>query len=243
MNPSKTPRLRMFAGPNGSGKSTIKDAVPEYLLGIYLNADDIEKQIKLTAQFDLSPYRANQEVALAFFRQSSFLAKSNLLNQIDLIQVVNQILCFSQLDINSYIASVLVDFLRHHLLAKRLSFTFETVMSHQSKVDFLQEAQQQGFRTYLYFVATVDPDINISRVAYRVQTGGHPVPSEKIIKRYYRSINLLMDAITHSDRAYIFDNSADDDSVLLAEITDGDELELKVDAVPLWFQTAILDKF
>lgn len=243
MIPSKTPRLRMFAGPNGSGKSTIKDAIPKYLLGIYLNADDIEKQIKLTAQFDLSPYRANAEDALAFFRQSSFLAKSNLLDQIDLIQVANQTLCFSQLDINSYIASVLVDFLRHHLLAKRLSFTFETVMSHQSKVDFLQEAQQQGFRTYLYFVATVDPDINISRVAYRVQTGGHPVPSEKIIKRYYRSINLLMDAITHSDRAYIFDNSADDDSVLLAEITDGDELELKVDAVPLWFQTAILDKF
>ena len=243
MIPSKTPRLRMFAGPNGSGKSTIKDAIPKYLLGIYLNADDIEKQIKLTAQFDLSPYRANAEDALAFFRQSSFLAKSNLLDQIDLIQVANQTLCFSQLDINSYIASVLVDFLRHHLLAKRLSFTFETVMSHQSKVDFLQEAQQQGFRTYLYFVATVDPDIKISRVAYRVQTGGHPVPSEKIIKRYYRSINLLMDAITHSDRAYIFDNSADDDSVLLAEITDGDELELKVDAVPLWFQTAILDKF
>ena len=151
MIPSKTPRLRMFAGPNGSGKSTIKDAIPKYLLGIYLNADDIEKQIKLTAQFDLSPYRANAEDALAFFRQSSFLAKSNLLDQIDLIQVANQTLCFSQLDINSYIASVLVDFLRHHLLAKRLSFTFETVMSHQSKVDFLQEAQQQGFRTYLYF--------------------------------------------------------------------------------------------
>lgn len=107
----------------------------------------------------------------------------------------------------------------------------------------MQEAQQQGFRTYLYFVATVDPEINISRVAYRVQTGGHPVSSQKVVERYYRSLDLLMDAITYSDRAYVFDNSADDDSVLLAEITDGEPLELKVDAVPLWFQTAVLDKF
>jgi hypothetical protein len=30
---------------------------------------------------------------------------------------------------------------------------------------------------------------------------------------------------------------------LLAEITDGVELELKVDTVPQWFKTAILDKF
>jgi len=243
MNPSKIPRLRMFAGPNGSGKSTIKDAIPDYLLGVYLNADDIEKQIKLTARFDLSPYHADPNDALAFFRQSSFLAQSKLLDQLELIQVNDQTLCFNQLDINSYIASVLVDFLRHHLLAGRISFAFETVMSHQSKIDFLQEAQQKGFRTYLYFVATVDPEINISRVAYRVQTGGHPVPSNKIVERYHRSLDLLMDAITYSDRAYIFDNSADDDSVLLAEITDGDELELKVDAVPLWFQAAVLDKF
>ncbi len=54
-----------------------------------------------------------------------------------------------------------------------------------------------------------------------------------------------MDAITYSNRAYIFDNSTDDDfdSVLLAEITDGLELELKVDTVPRWFKTAVLDKF
>ena len=40
------PRLRMFAGPNGSGKSTIKDVINKELLGIYINPDDIEKNIK-----------------------------------------------------------------------------------------------------------------------------------------------------------------------------------------------------
>lgn len=41
----ETPRLRVFAGPNGSGKSTIKNIISEELLGIYINPDDIEKNI------------------------------------------------------------------------------------------------------------------------------------------------------------------------------------------------------
>ena len=40
-----TPRLRMFAGPNGNGKSTLNSVVSKELLGIYINADEIEKEI------------------------------------------------------------------------------------------------------------------------------------------------------------------------------------------------------
>ena len=42
-------RLRMFAGPNGSGKSTVFNEIKEqydFDLGIYLNADEIEKKTK-----------------------------------------------------------------------------------------------------------------------------------------------------------------------------------------------------
>ena len=163
--------------------------------------------------------------------------------QIQYIEAQGHILDFSRIAINSYFALVLVDFLRRQLLKEKISFSFETVMSSKDKIEFLQLAQQQGFRTYLYFVATADPEINISRVAYRVKMGGHPVPPDKIVQRYYRSLNFLIDAVTYAHRAYIFDNSTDSDSVLLAEITDGVELELKVDTVPQWFKTAILDKF
>ncbi len=40
------PRLRMFAGPNGSGKSELKQYLPAPLLGVYLNADELEKDIR-----------------------------------------------------------------------------------------------------------------------------------------------------------------------------------------------------
>jgi predicted ABC-type ATPase len=46
----------MFAGPNGSGKSTLKAILPEALLGIYLNPDEIENSIRQCGHLDLSSY-------------------------------------------------------------------------------------------------------------------------------------------------------------------------------------------
>ena len=109
-------------------------------------------------------------------------------------------------------------------------------------VEFLCKAQQVGFRTYLYFVATEDPEINVSRVQHRVSTGGHPVPRDKIISRYARSLSLLSSAVACAHRAYVFDNSGED-KVWLAEVTDGRELEMKTDVAPHWFKTALWDTF
>jgi len=147
--------------------------------------------------------------------------------------------------VNSYFASVVGDLLRQMLLEQKVSFTFETVMSHPGKVDLLMQAQSLGYRTYLYFVATDDPAINISRVRNRVKLGGHAVPEDKIEERYHRSLALLMDAIRHTNRAYIFDNSgdnADGKHTWLAEITEGQKLELKTDKIPAWFTRAVLEK-
>lgn len=152
---------------------------------------------------------------------------------------------FSAITVNSYFASVASDFLRQKLLQQKLSFTFETVMSHRSKVNLLTQAQGLGYRRYLYFVATDDPAINISRVRNRVAMGGHAVPEDKIEQRYYRALELLMDAIRLTNRAYIFDNSGDNADrrhTWLAEITDGRSLEIKTDRIPAWFKRTVLDK-
>ena len=136
-----------------------------------------------------------------------------------------------------------MDFLRQKLLELKVSFTFETVMSHRSKVELLARAQQAGYRTYLYYIATDDPEINISRVRNRVKLGGHSVPEDRIGPRYYRSLDLLMDAIRNTNRTYVFDNSSQNkDRTWVAEITDGKVLELKTDQVPAWFKRAVLDK-
>lgn len=72
--------------------------------------------------------------------------------------------------------------------------------------------------------------------------GGHSVPEDKIVSRYYRSLNLLCDAVRYAQRSYIFDNSGGE-SVWIAEITDGKVLELKTPAIPHWFKAALWDRF
>jgi predicted ABC-type ATPase len=239
-----TPRLRMFAGPNGSGKSTIKSVIRSELLGVYVNPDEIEQEIRKFDFLDLQPFRIRTTAAeiLTFFQNSTLLARAELLEEAELLRFDDDKLSFYEVSVNSYFASVAADFIRHKLLETSTSFTFETVMSSPDKVAFLQKAQRRGYRTYLYYVATEDPMINILRVQRRVSLGGHSVPEDKIIARYTRSLNLLVDAIRHTNRAYIFDNSTHQ-QIWTAEITDGAFLEMKADRMPTWFKAAVWDKF
>lgn len=240
-------RLRMFAGPNGSGKSTLKSYLPKELLGVYLNPDEIEQTIRTHGFLDFSNFgvTTTADDVLSFFNRSSFLTSAGMSAAARQLTFVNGRLDFSKVTMNSYLASVAVDFLRQKLLEQKVSFTFETVMSHPSKVELLAEAQRVGYRTYLYFVATVDPAINISRVRNRVRLGGHDVPEDRIVARYHRSLELLLEAIHQTNRAYVFDNSGDNKDrkhTWLAEITDGRVLELKSDQIPAWFKRSVLDK-
>ena len=72
--------------------------------------------------------------------------------------------------------------------------------------------------------------------------GGHPVPEEKIRQRYTRSLALLADAVTYANRVYIFDNSGTE-RLWVAEVTEGQEVEMKTDQMPAWFKTALWDRF
>lgn len=78
---ASTPRLRMFAGPNGSGKSTINEVLPPQLLGIYVNADEMEKAIRAHGFLDLAPFQiaTNTTELQAFVQASGLLAQAKLL--------------------------------------------------------------------------------------------------------------------------------------------------------------------
>jgi predicted ABC-type ATPase len=237
----------MFAGPNGSGKSTLKSYLPPALLGIYLNPDEMEQEIRRQNFLDFTAYdvTTTADAVLSFFTNSKFLRDAGFGESAKQLTFAKHRLEFGAVEVNSYFASVASDFLRQKLMEQKMSFTLETVMSHPSKIELLTQAQASGYRTYLYFVATDDPAINISRVKSRVKLGGHNVPEDRIETRYHRSLELLMDAIRHTNRAYVFDNSGDTQDkkhTWLAEITEGRELELKSDRIPVWFKRAVLDK-
>ncbi len=104
-------------------------------------------------------------------------------------------------------AQRIADEWRARFLSERRSFSFETVLSHPSKIAFMREALAAGYYIILYYVGIADPLVNVARVADRVAKGGHDVPEEKIRARYQRSMSLLAEAVRAADRAYVFDNS------------------------------------
>ncbi|WP_283709650.1 zeta toxin family protein [Pseudoalteromonas prydzensis] len=97
--------------------------------------------------------------------------------------------------------------LRQSWLEKKISHSYESVMSHHSHLDYIAQANELGFQSYLYYVCINDPEINLGRVDERVISGGHPVPPDKILSRYQRSLEQLYDMTKLCHRAYFFDNS------------------------------------
>ncbi|SFD32550.1 Zeta toxin [Paracidovorax konjaci] len=213
---------------------------PEWI-GAYVNADEIEKSLRATGTLDLADFGLTGDAVMLEQQLRGHLAASGLLRQHSLDGAA-QTLRVAEANLlhlptrwaNSYVAAVLADAVRRQLLAQGSTFTFETVMSSSDKIDFMEEARASGYRTYLYFVATDDPAINVARVRLRVEQGGHDVPENKILERYQRSIALLNDACTAANRAYVFDNSGSEHQ-WIAEIQEGNELTVHASALPAWF--------
>lgn len=233
-----TKRMRIFAGPNGSGKTTIvKSLQPEIPFGVYVNADDIESLLKASKVLLFNTYQLSidQTEIQSFFRISKFSPIKR--NEPDLWKklVVKENVLHINTTIDSYLSADIADFIRCKLMDNEISFTYETVMSHESKIEFIQLAKDNGYRIYLYFIATEDPEINISRVNVRVAQMGHAVYPETIRDRYFRSLGNLKRAVKLSDRAYVWDNSGMA-SLLIAEIANGQDVKIvDTDKVPNWF--------
>jgi len=255
-----TKRLRIFAGPNGSGKSSIikkilNTEVQEGVkldFGIYINADDIAQELlkkgcrfsKFEINFDENEFHqtANDSGLInADFDKTRF--ENCILIEKNKLTIIKEVAL--QKDDKPYerIAQIIADYLRKKLLSEEKKFSFETVFSHQGKVDIIKQAKKDGYKVYLYFVSTEHPDINVYRVKkVRVAQKGHDVDEEKIVSRYYRSMNFLFEAAQHCYQCYFFDNSKDgSDQTMFAHFKINPEGEkvwdkLDVKSYPAWFK-------
>jgi predicted ABC-type ATPase len=246
--PSPDKRLRIMAGPNGSGKSTILQEVRKtFYSGPFVNADEIEKSfiekglVNLPAIYDL---KVSDGVFETFIKEegNTWLQKAAQENRPISITCSEGILLVKDKP-SPYDAALAADFIRHQLLSKGETFTFETVLSHPSKIDFLKKGIEAGYKNYLYFICTVDPAINIERVKQRVRLGGHDVPDDKIEKRYYESLKVLPMILPLCYRTYLFDNSSEEKSIEpVAEIDNNKSLTVITEQLPWWVQEHVIDQ-
>ena len=239
-------RLRILAGPNGSGKSSVYAALKnngQLNWGVFVNADEIEKQLRERKALDITTYGLSEFNWNGFSSEYvQFAAEKNAKCGLEYLQYIDHsIKVLDGEKVDSYLACFVADFIRRGLLEikKDVTFTVETVMSHPSKLEFMRKAKEKGFRIYLYYVSTSSPEINVGRVAARVLKGGHNVPEEKIRSRYSKSLQQLHDAILLSDRAYIFDNSGSSHKWIAEYDGATGQITYRVNEVPLWVINSI----
>lgn len=238
-------RVRIFAGPNGSGKSTIKGIVEDKVnLGTYVNADEIKVALSKDRSLDFSLYGVSLhgDRFVDTLRGSTWAGRmkdveytiSQLRFENDVIKITDSY------ELEDYVVSFIASYLWDELLESSNKFTVETVMSHPSKLEFIKRAKEKGFKVYLYFVTLADPALNKHRVKTRVQEGGHDVDENKIVNRYYRTMEYLLPALRLVDEAYLFDNSKREAKMFA--VKKDRVLEIQGEFIPRWFSMYVTDK-
>ena len=135
---------------------------------------------------------------------------------------------------HSYEAAQLAERQRYQLLEQGVSFCFETVYSHSSKIDFIAHAKALGYQVIMVLIHLESTDLNQARIAGRVSEGGHNVPVDKVISRIPRLLDQVRASIPLVDVLRAYDNSsADDPFAPVFTITNG-SLRLHREPLPAW---------
>lgn len=130
--------------------------------------------------------------------------------------------------------------LRYKCLEEKCDFVFETVFSSPEKLAFLRKAHEAGFFVRLFYVCTESPAINVARIAKRYMNGGHEVPISKVVSRYFKSLEMVKQAMSFVDRVYIYDNSIEDHvPQLLYRTKVGKVAKQYVERIPEWAQVLL----
>lgn len=134
----------------------------------------------------------------------------------------------------SYHAATVAALIREDLISQGVSFCFETVFSHKSKIDFIAQAKANGYKIILVYIHLIDSSLNEARVKQRVLEGGHSVPIEKIHSRIPRTMKHIKIALPIVDKARILDNSLRDNPFQHIVVMKSGNYEAKVDPLPGW---------
>ncbi len=134
----------------------------------------------------------------------------------------------------SYEAATLATDMREDMIKQGTSFCFETVFSHESKIDFIAMAKTHGYTVILVYIHLIDSSLNEARVHQRTFEGGHDVPVEKIHSRIPRTIKHVKTVLPLVDEAWILDNSSEKNRFQQIVIMKSGHYEKKVEPLPNW---------
>lgn len=102
----------------------------------------------------------------------------------------------------------------HDLVSRRKSFAFETTCAY---LPMLKRCKADGWRITLVYLWLSSPQAALDRVARRVRAGGHGIPADVVVRRYWAGLaNMHLMYLPLADFAAIYDTS-DGEAILVAE--------------------------
>lgn len=94
------------------------------------------------------------------------------------------------------------------LLEQGEDFAFETTLSTRSFAGTIERARAKGYSITLIYFWLESTDLAIKRVQTRVEEGGHNIPIDTIVRRYYGGLKNLFDLYQNiCDLILLYDNS------------------------------------
>lgn len=101
------------------------------------------------------------------------------------------------------------------LLSQHKTFAIETTLATRSYASLVRRAHDSGYQVVLLFFWLPSPEMAIERVAKRVSEGGHNIPTETIIRRYWLGLQNFFNIFAPLvDSWMFFDNEGD--TILIA---------------------------
>ncbi len=95
-----------------------------------------------------------------------------------------------------------------HFLNNNIDFSFETTLATRSYVNIIKKSQQLGYQITLLFFWLDSVELAKERVLTRVAEGGHNIPEQTIVRRYFSGLKNLFELyIPICDYWMIFNNS------------------------------------
>ncbi|MDO4164864.1 MAG: zeta toxin family protein [Bacteroides sp.] len=103
------------------------------------------------------------------------------------------------------------------LLEAEQTFSIETTLANKSYQNLIRQAEQKGYQIKLIFFWLDSPETAIKRVAQRVSEGGHNIPTDIIIRRYYAGIDNFFRIYMNNVDYWVLANNTEGTSEYVAE--------------------------
>ena len=98
----------------------------------------------------------------------------------------------------------------HELIEAGTDFMVEVTLSGKGFARTISQLKRAGYTVAIVFIFLKTPETSVARVRNRVKAGGHHVPTEDVIRRFYRSKHNFWYTYRHLvDQWHMFYNSVE----------------------------------